>query len=170
METMMALGREPDFVPDPEKYKQKSKVECWAKRGLGKKTTAVEGFVEMFSSVLYREGVEVPPSELERWLDCYYQIRYEAEKEADMASFVAQGCKLDGRLEPIRPKVTRTAAAKTVSDWPGFIALARDENRWKELTAALAVYGLFTLPFGPKFCGPEVKDKDEKKEEEKNNG
>lgn len=169
METMPMLGRDPNFVPDPEKFKQKSKVECWAKRGLGKKTTAVEGFVEMLSAVLCREGVEVPPTELERWLDCYYQLRYEAEKEADMAKFVAEGCKVDGRLEPIRPRTKAAKGADMLRDWPSFIAAARDENKWKELTAALAVYGLFSLPFGPKFCGPEVRDKDEKKEE-KNNG
>ena len=147
--------------PDPEQFKRKSKVDSFAARGLGKSDTAVEAFVEMFSSVLYREDMDVPTAELERWLDAYYQLRYEAEREADTAKFVADGCKPKGRLEPIVPKVSKGAEKDDCFGWPGYIAAARNQGRWPELTTLLAILGLFSLPFGPKFCGPEVKDAEE---------
>ena len=91
-----------------EKFMKKSKVDIFAQRGLGKVTTAVDGFVELFSALLYKAGIDVGGLELERWLDCYYQLRYEAEREADLAKFVAEQIKSADKLEPVVPKLRFT--------------------------------------------------------------
>ena len=88
-----------------EKYMAKSKVDMYAQRGLGKMVTAVDGFIEMFSALLVKAGIDVDNFELERWLDTYYQLRYAAEREADLARFVAQQVKTADELRPVVPKV-----------------------------------------------------------------
>lgn len=91
-----------------EKFRRCSKVDMYAARGLGKSTTAVDGFVELFSTLLQKAGIDTDTFELERWLDCYYQLRYDAEKEADLARFVAEQIKTAHKLEPVVPRVKCT--------------------------------------------------------------
>lgn len=141
---------------NPEQFIRKSKVDAWAKHGLGKSVTAVEGYVELFSAFLYKLGVDVGACELERWLDTYYQLRYEAEREADMAKFVAEGCKVEGRLEPIVPKIN---TGKPAPQKKGSSGLA-ESLMWPMLLAVL-FSGHSSCRCS---CGPEVKDKDEQQE------
>ena len=132
----------PEF--DLEKFKRKSKDELWASRGLGMTATAVDGWMEMFSAFLTKLGCDVGPLELERWMDAYYQLRYEAEREADLAKCLASNCKVDGVLEPIVPKIDKIKVAD------------------KE-TARLAAEAIVKAVFkGSCQCGPEVKDPDER--------
>ena len=92
-------------ILDCEKFKRHSKIEGYAKRGLGKAITAVDGFVELLTTTLNKAGIDADNFEVERWLDCYYQLRYEAEREADLARFVAEQMKNADKLEPIVPKL-----------------------------------------------------------------
>lgn len=161
-ETGMCLGGTVFNGPDTkaqqkrkaEDFMQKSKVDIWAQRGLGKSITAVDGFVEMFSVLLCKAGIDVNSLELERWLDCYYQLRYEAEKGADLARFVAQQMETEAKLEPIVPKPSKPAPQK--KDESGF----SDSLLWPILLALL-----FSGPSPRRCnCGPEAKDKDEKQD------
>lgn len=156
-ETGMCLGGTVFNGPDAkaqqkrkaEDFMQKSKVDIWAQRGLGKSITAVDGFVEMFSVLLCKAGIDVNSLELERWLDCYYQLRYEAEKGADLARFVAQQMETEAKLEPIVPKPSKPAKD---------IGKARFEG-------TMAGLMLGAILSGAGFsCGPEVKDSDEKQD------
>lgn len=145
MENMEAKGmciKLPEF--DVDKFKRKSKDQLWASRGLGMTATAVDGWMEMFSAFLTKLGCDIGPLELERWMDTYYQLRYEAEREADLAKFLASNCKVDGVLEPIVPKIDKIKVAD------------------KE-TARLAAEAIVRAVFkGGCQCGPEVKDPDER--------
>ena len=147
MERMEAKGmciKLPEF--DPEKFRQKSKDELWAKRGLGMTSTAVDGWMEMFSAFLTKLGCDIGPLELERWMDTYYQLRFTAEREADIARFMANNCKVGGVLEPVVPKINKVKVAD------------------KE-TARLAAEAIVKAVFqGRCQFGPEIKDPDEKEE------
>ena len=52
-----------------------------------------------------KPSINTDSMEVERWLDCYYQLRYEAEREEDVAKFVEQQIKNADKLEPIVPKL-----------------------------------------------------------------
>ena len=137
----------PEF--DPEKFKQKSKDELWAKRGLGMTSTAVDGWMELFSAFLTKLGCDIGPLELERWMDTYYQLRFTAEREAEIAKFMASGCEIQGRLEPVVPKIDKVKVA---------------DKETARLAAEAIVRAVFKAGCQ---CGPEVKDRDEKEEKPK---
>lgn len=134
----------------------KSSVEAWAAKGIGKPQTAVDGFVEMFSALLYKEDCEVPTTELERWLDAYYQLRVAAEKQYDAAKFMAEH---SGDFEPVVPKVE--------------VRKAGNKDKGFDFSDGLFWIPLLALLFGggpvshPCMCGDEVKDRDEKEEKPK---
>lgn len=132
----------PEF--DIEKFKRKSKDQLWASRGLGMTATAVDGWMEMFSAFLTQLGLDIGPLELERWMDTYYQLRYEAEREAELAKFFASNCKIDGALEPIEPKIDKVKVANKGD---------------AEVVAKAIINAIFK---GGCHCGPEIKDQDEK--------
>ena len=134
-----------------DEFLRKSSVEAWAAKGIGKPQTAVDGFVEMFSALLYKEGCEVPTTELERWLDAYYQLRVAAEKQYDAAKFMAEH---SGDFEPVVPKVEVKKARRNGFDFP-------DGLFWIPLLALLFGGGPASHPC---MCGDEVKDRDEKEE------
>ena len=133
-----------------EKFMKKSKVDIFAQRGLGKVTTAVDGFVELFSALLYKAGIDVGGLELERWLDCYYQLRYEAEREADLAKFVAEQIKSADKLEPVVPNVKIRKCSEPTE-------YEKAMSKFFEVVTLLAFVGGLRP-----FCGAEVKDPDEK--------
>lgn len=139
----------------PEDFMQRSSVDAWAAKGIGSAQTAVEGFLEMFSALPYREGSEVPAPELARWLDAYYQLRVNAEKQAEIGKFCAeQGV----TLEPIAPKVNISKPSPQKKENGGF----GDSLLWPILLALI-----FSGPAPRRcLCGPEVKDKDEKQPSE----
>ena len=137
----------PEF--DVKQFKQKSKDELWAQRGLGMSATAVDGWIEMFSAFLTKLGCDIGPLELERWMDTYYQLRYEAEREAEIAKFMASGCEIQGRLEPVVPKIDKVKVA---------------DKETARLAAEAIVRAVFKAGCR---CGPEIKDPDEKEEKPK---
>lgn len=147
MENTSKSVKLPEF--DPEKFKQKSKDELWAKRGLGMTSTAVDGWMELFSAFLTKLGCDIGPLELERWMDTYYQLRFTAEREADIAKFMASGCEIQGRLEPIVPKIDKVKVSHKAD---------------AEVVAKAIINAIFK---GGCQCGPEVKDQDEKEEKPK---
>lgn len=136
----------PEF--DAKKFKQKSKDELWAQRGLGMTATAVDGWMEMFSAFLTKLGCDIGPLELERWMDTYYQLRFTAEREADMASFMAHNCEIQGRLEPVVPKIDKVKVPNKAD-------------------AELVGKAIISAIYKGCRCGPEVRDKDEKEEKPK---
>lgn len=144
MEDKSKTVKLPEF--DPEKFRQKSKDELWAKRGLGMTSTAVDGWMEMFSAFLTKLGLDIGPLELERWMDTYYQLRFTAEREADMARFMANNCKVDGVLEPVVPKIEKVKVANKAD---------------AELVGKAIVNAIFQ---GRCQFGPEIKVPDEKED------
>lgn len=130
----------PEF--DLDKFKRKSKDELWASRGLGMTATAVDGWMEMFSAFLTKLGCEIGPLELERWMDTYYQLRYEAEREADMAKSMVR----QSKLEPIVPKIDKVKVPNKAD---------------AELVGKAIVNAIFK---GGCHCGPEIRDSDEKED------
>lgn len=150
---MPGFGMSPEKAAEAaEKLKRRSNVDRWAERGLGNAVTAVEGFVEMMSDMLYREGCEVPCSELERWLDAYYQLRVEAEKEAELVKF-ASDTKLNFKPISIEPK-ERKAKCSEPTDYDKAV------SKFLETVTLLAFVGALKP-----FYGPAVKDPDEKEAE-----
>lgn len=137
----------PEF--DPEKFRQKSKDELWAKRGLGMTSTAVDGWMELFSAFLTKLGCDIGPLELERWMDTYYQLRFTAEREADIAKFMARGCEIQGRLEPVVPKIDKVKVSNKAD---------------AELVGKAIINAIFK---GGCQFDPEIKDPDEKEEKPK---
>ena len=158
-ETGSCLGVMPGFGMNPEKaaeatekLKRRSNVDKWAERGLGNAVTAVEGFVEMMSDMLYREGCEVPCSELERWLDAYYQLRVEAEKEAELVKFAAD-TKLNFKPISIEPREHKAKCSEPT-------AYDKAMGKFLEVATLMAFVGGLRP-----FYGPAVKDPDEKEAE-----
>lgn len=145
MEAMNTEGAKlPKF--DLNQFKKKSKDELWAARGLGMSATAVDGWMEMFSAFLIKLGCDVGPLELERWMDTYYQLRYEAEREADTAKFLARNCEVQGWLEPVVPKINKIKVADKAD-------------------ARAVAEAIVNTIFKGCQCGPEVKDHDDPKDE-----
>ena len=138
---------EKNNIEAAEKLKRRSNVDRWAERGLGKAVTAVEGFVEMMSDMLYREGCEVPCSELERWLDAYYQLRVEAEKEAELVRLAAD-TKLNFKPITLEHKDHKSSEPT---------AYDKAVSKFLEAVTLLAFVGGLRP-----FYGPAVKDPDEK--------
>ena len=129
----------------PEDFMQRSSVEAWAAKGIGTAQTAVEGFLEMFSAVLYKEDCEVPVPELARWLDAYYQLRVNAEKQAEIGKFCAEQ---SVTLEPVVPETVIKFRGKPV------------EDPWTAMVCGV----MLGAAFGNKrcTCGKGVEDPDEK--------
>lgn len=129
----------------PEDFMQRSSVEAWAAKGIGTAQTAVEGFLEMFSALLYREDSAVPTTELAKWLDAYYQLRVNAEKQAEIGKFCAEQ---SVTLEPVVPETVIKFRGKPV------------EDPWTAMVCGV----MLGAAFGNKrcTCGKGVEDPDEK--------